>query len=227
MYKMLRLGLAALLWVAAVAATPALAATAGGQVFEEGKDYTVAAGHSRTASPEIRVFMSFWCGHCYGMQGQLHRLREAVGSQAAFYENPVRMMGGAAGVESQSALAVARLLGVEDAFTEELFHRVHETDDLPRMHEDFNDIFNDLGVAAEEYERELGSFHVAGMVAQFDQLTDDYEIDAVPTVLVNGLYFVSLDAFDDEARVADLVKYLLSLKGDGAGSKPAGAPAKG
>ena len=73
--------------------------------YEEGVNYEVRTD-KLTPYKEIREFFSFWCGHCFALQGDFDRIKDAF-PNAKFERNPVAMLGGPMGPESQRAIAVA------------------------------------------------------------------------------------------------------------------------
>lgn len=178
--------------------------------FEEGVHYE-ARTEMKSAAPEIREFFSFWCGHCFAMQGTFERVAETFKDQAVFVRNPVSLMGGAMGPESQQAFAVAKLAGLEDLFVHELFNRMHVEGEIPHSRRDFVHLFEELGLSASKFERDRNSFPVAGMVAEFDTETDRLQIDAVPEIVVNGKYVVKMSAVDNEEDFIKLIGYVLTL----------------
>ena len=70
-----------------------------GAPYEEGVNYEVRTD-KLTPYKEIREFFSFWCGHCFALQGDFDRIKDAF-PNARFERNPVAMLGGPMGPESQ------------------------------------------------------------------------------------------------------------------------------
>lgn len=179
--------------------------------YEEGVNYQKRA-EVKTPSPEIREFFSFWCGHCRGMQSVFVEVEEHFKGKAQFVYNPVNMLGGAMGPESQKALAVASMMGIEDLFVEELFFAMHDKHEIPKSHSDMAYFFESLGVDDKRFERDYNSFVAAGKVAQFDKATEDLKIDAVPEIAVNGKYIITMESVNSTEELIDLIEYVLTLE---------------
>lgn len=198
------------LMVCALAAATLSLSSAQAAEYVEGVNYQKRA-EVKSPAPEIREFFSFWCGHCRGMQSVFDEVEEHFKDRAKFVRNPVNMLGGAMGPESQKALVVASMLGIEDLFVNELFIAMHDKHEIPRTHADMVYFFESLGIDDKRFERDYNSFVAAGKVAQFDKFTEDLKIDAVPEIAVNGKYIITMESVNNTQELIDLIDYVLTL----------------
>ena len=90
--------------------------------YKEGQDYEIRATN-KTVEPAIREFFSFFCSHCFAMEKPFSQMAEFFKGKANFIVNPVGLIGGDVGVESQKAYAVAINLEIENELKEELIDR--------------------------------------------------------------------------------------------------------
>lgn len=178
--------------------------------YKEGQDYEIRATN-KTVEPEIREFFSFFCSHCFAMEKPFSQMAEFFKGKAKFIVNPVGLIGGDVGVESQKAYAVAINLEIEDELKEELFNRIHVKQDIPEDHDYFVELFESLGVPSEKYEQIYNSFVTQAKVAEYDRHTKEMKIDAVPEIVVNGKYLVKTDNLESIEDYEALVSYLLTL----------------
>ena len=178
--------------------------------YKEGLDYEIRATN-KTVEPEIREFFSFFCSHCFAMEKPFSQMAEFFKGKAKFIVNPVGLIGGDVGVESQKAYAVAINLEIEDELKEELFNRIHVKQDIPEDHDYFAELFESLGVPSEKYEQIYNSFVTQAKVAEYDRHTKEMKIDAVPEIVVNGKYLVKTDNLESIEDYETLVSYLLTL----------------
>lgn len=178
--------------------------------YKEGLDYEIRATN-KTVEPEIREFFSFFCSHCFAMEKPFSQMAEFFKGKAKFIVNPVGLIGGDVGVESQKAYAVAINLEIEDELKEELFNRIHVKQDIPEDHDYFAELFESLGVASEKYEQIYNSFVTQAKVAEYDRHTKEMKIDAVPEIVVNGKYLVKTDNLESIEDYESIVSYLLTL----------------
>ena len=178
--------------------------------YKEGLDYEIRATN-KTVEPEIREFFSFFCSHCFAMEKPFSQMAEFFKGKAKFIVNPVGLIGGDVGVESQKAYAVAISLEIEDELKEELFNRIHVKQDIPEDHDYFAELFESLGVPSEKYEQIYNSFVTQAKVAEYDRHTKEMKIDAVPEIVVNGKYLVKTDNLESIEDYESIVSYLLTL----------------
>ena len=178
--------------------------------YKEGLDYEIRATN-KTVEPEIREFFSFFCSHCFAMEKPFSQMAEFFKGKAKFIVNPVGLIGGDVGVESQKAYAVAINLEIEDELKEELFNRIHVKQDIPEDHDYFVELFESLGVPSEKYEQIYNSFVTQAKVAEYDRHTKEMKIDAVPEIVVNGKYLVKTDNLESIEDYESIVSYLLTL----------------
>ena len=178
--------------------------------YKEGQDYEIRATN-KTVEPEIREVFSFFCSHCFAMEKPFSQMAEFFKGKAKFIVNPVGLIGGDVGVESQKAYAVAINLEIENELKEELFNRIHVKQDIPEDHDYFVELFESLGVPSEKYEQIYNSFVTQAKVAEYDRHTKEMKIDAVPEIVVNGKYLVKTDNLESIEDYEALVAYLLTL----------------
>ena len=178
--------------------------------YKEGLDYEIRATN-KTVEPEIREFFSFFCSHCFAMEKPFSQMAEFFKGKAKFIVNPVGLIGGDVGVESQKAYAVAINLEIEDELKEELFNRIHVKQDIPEDHDYFAELFESLGVPSEKYEQIYNSFVTQAKVAEYDRHTKEMKIDSVPEIVVNGKYLVKTDNLESIEDYESIVSYLLTL----------------
>lgn len=178
--------------------------------YKEGLDYEIRATN-KTVEPEIREFFSFFCSHCFAMEKPFSQMAEFFKGKAKFIVNPVGLIGGDVGVESQKAYAVAINLEIEDELKEELFNRIHVKQDIPEDHDYFAELFESLGVPSEKYEQIYKSFVTQAKVAEYDRHTKEMKIEAVPEIVVNGKYLVKTDNLESIEDYESIVSYLLTL----------------
>ena len=178
--------------------------------YKEGLDYEIRATN-KTVEPEIREFFSFFCSHCFAMEKPFSQMAEFFKGKAKFIVNPVGLIGGDVGVESQKAYAVAINLEIEDELKQELFNRIHVKQDIPEDHDYFAELFESLGVPSEKYEQIYNSFVTQAKVAEYDRHTKEMKIEAVPEIVVNGKYLVKTDNLESIEDYESIVSYLLTL----------------
>lgn len=176
--------------------------------YKEGTHYQVRS-EKVTKTKEIREFFSFWCGHCFAMQGDFDTIAKAF-PKARFERNLVAALGGMMGPESQRAFVISQNLGIEDLFVKKLFERIHVDHEMTMEHRELVSFMASIGVPQDKFEREFNAFPVIGKVALLDKWAKDAGIEAVPELLVNGKYLVTMESVDTVDELIALIDYLLN-----------------
>lgn len=178
--------------------------------YVEGVDYEI-RGTAKSEKPMVREFFSFWCGHCFMMREPFAVLEKHLKGKAEFVLTPVSILGGDMGVESQKSYVVAKMHGIDELYSNTLFDNIHVKEQIPESHEYFVNLFKELGVAEDQYEKEFNSFPVAGEASKIDHLTESLGIDAVPEIVVNDRYLVLMEKLETVGDLLDVIDYLLQL----------------
>ena len=103
-----------------------------------------------------------------------------------------------------------------------LFTQMHQAGNIPMSHADMVAIAVGSGIPQTRFEQEYNSFPIIGKVAQFDRWGQDINIEAVPEILVNGKYLVTMESVENVEQMIDLIGYLLEK--DNLPDAPQGKP---
>ena len=181
------------------------AAIADEQPFKEGEHYRVVEANQLSEIQEITEFMSFYCGHCFMFRSVLNQIRAAF-PQVKININPVAFLGGEMGPMSQRAFAAAKIMGVEEKFSDELFNQIHQMHKTDYNPEALGDIIAYIGADKQQFLETFDSFVAISQVAAYNAEMDKAVVKGVPTLMINHKYII-LKAEKDEVEL--LIKYLL------------------
>ncbi|MFM2477279.1 thiol:disulfide interchange protein DsbA/DsbL [Celerinatantimonas sp. MCCC 1A17872] len=184
---------------------------ASAQAFVEGQNYQVVRQQA-TAKPQVTEFFSLYCPHCYAFEQIFEKMEKSM-PDVAFKRVHVAFLGGDMGEEMVRAYAVAEVLGVNKKMVPAFFDAIHVKHTPITSRNDIRQIFIDNGIASgEEFDSAVNSFAVNGLVAQMNKSVEDYQIQGVPTVIVNGKYQVEPSSVSNVGEYISLVKYLAHKK---------------
>ncbi|WP_458736044.1 thiol:disulfide interchange protein DsbA/DsbL [Zobellella taiwanensis] len=178
--------------------------------FKEGVEYTVVK-ETPSSQPEVTEFFSYVCPHCYSFQPLMEKLAERL-PEVEINKVPVPFLGREMGPVLQRAYGAAVLLEVEDKLTPAIFDQIHRQKKMPRSMDDIKAVFVDNGVEAGEFDGVINSFALNGMVAQYDKLTENFNVRGTPTLIVKGKYELNMGEIGSEERFYRVVEYLLSAE---------------
>ncbi|PSJ37867.1 thiol:disulfide interchange protein [Zobellella taiwanensis] len=178
--------------------------------FKKGVEYTVVK-ETPSSQPEVTEFFSYVCPHCYSFQPLMEKLAERL-PEVEINKVPVPFLGREMGPVLQRAYGAAVLLEVEDKLTPAIFDQIHRQKKMPRSMDDIKAVFVDNGVEAGEFDGVINSFALNGMVAQYDKLTENFNVRGTPTLIVKGKYELNMGEIGSEERFYRVVEYLLSAE---------------
>jgi len=160
-----------------------------------GIDYKVLAKPVASDVPkgkaELVEFFGYWCPHCASLAPTLEAWRKQAPAEIVFNMVPVNF--GRAGHEALQRLFFAlRDLNKLDAMHLKVFDAIHK--DKVNLSTDETIIEwakQQPELKDSNFEQAYKSFGMAATIGHANQLTNDYEVDGVPSFGVAGKYFCS------------------------------------
>ncbi len=172
--------------------------------FEKGKHY-VTLPHPPTIDSQVMLFHSPYCGPCAMVHGPLVDIVQK--HDLIFNEIVVGM--GPVGRDVQEAFVVAKGQGTEQAFIEELIHRIHfRRDQTPKFRSDIVDVLEMCGVNSQSFEQRCNQ--IQDEVEDFNKSIKEYRIRATPTIVVNGNQQIVLHQLSNLEELERLIVELTS-----------------
>ena len=167
-----------------------LAAPAAARTLEESYEEVRPAQPTQTVG-KIEVLEFFWygCPHCYAFEPLLEKWLASKPADVEFVRVP--------GVLNENWLAHARAFYVEQKLDvlhkihQPLFEALHKEKKLIYTEEALREFFESLGVDGEQFTKAYDSAETTTRIKQALLLARNYQIDGVPTVIVNGKYRTS------------------------------------
>lgn len=203
--KLARIGLIALLtWLPGIALAAA---------FEEGKEYQelpFAQPIDAGGKIEVREFFWYGCPHCYTLEPVLERWLKKLPANVAFERTP-----GAAPrwlVHAQ-AFYTFQALGVLDRLHGPFFDAVQSGKRKLDNEAAIAEFAKQHGIDPAKFQEAFNSFGVRLEVEKAKRLNEAYNINAVPTFVVNGRYVTSPAMAGGEQAVLKVLDYLIQKAG--------------
>ena len=185
-----------------IAAFAMLSLPALGQQLQEGKQY------ERLKNPqpvetgnkiEVVEFFSYGCPHCADLEPYLEEWLKTLPPDVQFRRVPVLFQ------ERWVALAkvyyTLDALGVEPKMSQDVFNAVHKQGINLAYDKVFFDWAATKGLDRKKVEDIFGSFSVTGKVNRAKQIAQNYNIQSVPTVVVDGKFITASDRVGTHAQI--------------------------
>lgn len=180
----------------------ALAAPAHAQV--QGQDYRLLTPPQATSTQdkvEVIEFFSYGCPHCYALQAQVVKWAAELPANAAFVRVPVsfgRREWGQLSRAYYALEATGDLARLDDA----LFDAIHKEKRALFDEDNLAAWAAEHGVEAGKFRAAFQSPGVSAQAMRAEQLSRDYKINSVPSIIVDGKYVVLGRTHEEMLKVA-------------------------
>lgn len=163
--------------------------------INEGFEYKLVSPAVPTITQnKIEVVELFWfgCPHCFHFEPDLNKWLAKKPDNVVFVRVPAVF--NAAWALHARAYYTAESLGLYEnenhKFHEAFFHEFHERKNSLNTKKSLQAFFARFGVSAEDFENTFVSFAVNTKVNRAAELSKRYQLDGVPSMIVNGKYRV-------------------------------------
>ena len=199
-------GLAALLLI-----IPLLAcAQTAPQQFQEGTNYELVTPAQPTDSgTNVEVVELFWygCPHCFHLEPTVTEWLKHKPSNVTFIRVPA-VLGPNWGLLARAYFA-AEDLGVLNKIHGPLFHAYHELHTPMNTDNDVIAFFVAQGVAEADIRDAMNSFSVETKMRRARQMSENYRLTGVPTIIVNGKYRTNASMAGSTENIFKVVDFLI------------------
>ncbi|MBS0359064.1 MAG: thiol:disulfide interchange protein DsbA/DsbL [Proteobacteria bacterium] len=185
--------------------------SAASETFEAGKDYEVIsnAKSAKNSSP-VRVveFFSYGCPACFSFESTLEYWLKTKPAKVQFARVPVVFHEG--WENYAKAYYMMKTLNREQTLSPKMFSAIHEQNQSLADQSGLAQFFKQQGVNSAEFEKLFNSEKINADVAHAQSSLDTYQIDSVPTVVVNGTYKLNMSmVHGDRSKFIQVLNYLI------------------
>ena len=178
--------------------------------FTLGKHYQALKSNLATRDPsKVEVVEVFWfgCNHCFFLESYLQPWKEKLPKDVDFWKshatwNPTLKI-------HARLFYSAKALGVEAQTVPAAFNAIQREKKFLTGNSELEYFFKGLGIEKEKYHSVSRSFGVDNAVRQADYRMRQWEISAVPTLIVNGKYKVSPTREIGIEKILEVVDFLI------------------
>lgn len=171
--------------------------------LQEGKDYIAV----KPAQPvetgkniEVIEFFSYGCPHCHELEPKLTPWVKALPSDVTFRRVPVAFRD--SWVPMAKVYFALEALGEADKLSPAFFHAVHKENLNTADAEKIADWAASKGIDRKKFTEMYASFSILTKLAKAKKATLDYQIDGVPTLVVDGKFRIPSNGGHDQMLAA-------------------------
>lgn len=172
---------------------------------------------------EVREFFWYGCGHCYALEPHLEKWLKHLPKNVAFVRTPGMAPNWVAHAQAYYAF---ESLGAVDRLHRAFFDAVQNArrtatpQAMPLSDEDSIAKFvAQHGVDAGKFREAFGSFDVGRKLGQARQLNNDYRVESVPTLFVDGRYMTNANIAGGYDKVPEVLNFLIRKAAGERGSR--------
>lgn len=161
--------------------------------IDEGIEYKrVSPAQATITKNKIEVVELFWygCPHCFHFEPHLNEWLATKPDNVVFYRVPAIF--NANWALHARAFYTAKSLGLFDngktEFHDAMFNEIHKKKKHMHTKKSLQAFFTGFGISAEDFNNTFESFSVNTKVNRAESLSKRYQLQGVPTLIVNGKY---------------------------------------
>lgn len=180
--------------VVLIALSPLACSAAEAPKYKLGEHYMRVRAVQTPANPakiEVMEVFAYSCPHCYKFEPALSAWLKKLPADVEFVRAP-HTLGQPVGAVRNKAYYAAQMLGVVDKFHPALFAAIHGEGKAMTTPEEIRALFvKSTGVKAEDFDGAFSGFATDAGFRRGETTIQAMGITSVPTLVVNGQYFVS------------------------------------
>jgi thiol:disulfide interchange protein DsbA len=156
---------------------------------------------------EVLEFFGYWCPHCNAFESTLEAWVKRLPADVAFRRIPVAFS--APQQPLQKAFFALEDMGQLPAMHRKVFAAIHQQGKRMNTEAEITEFVVSQGIDAAKFRDAFGSFSVNTRINRAKQLSQEYKIDGVPTLGVQGRYFTSGSLAGGNAEMVAVADFLI------------------
>ncbi len=178
--------------------------------FSDGKEYKTIAQQPTTTGDKIEVLEFFWygCPHCYHFEPFISKWLSKKPANVAFVRIPAVFRPDWK-IHARTYYALQELGRLEQVH-EKIFDEIHKNHKRLDTLEAMASFLKTQGIDKKAFTEAYNSFGIDSNMRKAVKTQAAYQINGVPTVIVNGKYMTSGSMTGTYDRLLDVVDYLVA-----------------
>ena len=175
---------------------------------DNSQKYVQISNQKQTESDKIIVYEFFWygCPHCYNLEPTIDKIEANLDKDTILVKIPVALRN--SWLNHAKAFYVLQQMKLDDNLHEPIFHEIHINGNRLDTKDKLSNFVSDQGYDGESFAKLFDSFGTEIRVNKASRLAKQYQIDSVPTLIVNGKYSTSgsfVSSYDELYNVVNLL----------------------
>lgn len=170
--------------------------------------YVQISTERQTDSKNIVVYEFFWygCPHCFNLEPTINRLEADAQNDTEIIKIPVALRN--SWLPHAKLFYALKQMNKVDELHDLIFEEIHLENNPLNTSQQMIDFLGKNGVDTKKFIEHYESFGTEARVKKADRLARQYQINSVPTIIVNGKYLTSgsyVTSYDELYSVINLL----------------------
>ena len=176
--------------------------------WESGQHYKKVPNPHSDRENSVTELFYYGCSHCYDLEDSVHDWLQTKPKSVTFERMPA-VLDNPNWVFMAHVFYTAKMLGIEDAFHRPYFEAIHRDRKQVFSVDALAEFVEPMGVTPKDYKAMFDSFQVKSAVSKARQATNDFGINGVPAMVVNGQWLTDVPMAGSHENLWQVVDTLL------------------
>ena len=180
--------------------------TSSSHVFAQ--KYVQISTEKQQESKSIIIYEFFWygCPHCYNLEPTMERIEADLDKDTKIVKLPVALRD--SWIPHAKLYYALQQMGKIDEVHNLIFEEIHLEDNRLNTEQQMVDFLGKHGIDTNKFMEKYNSFGTEARIKRASNLAKKYQINSVPTIIVNGKYLTSgsyVSSYDELYSVVNLL----------------------
>jgi thiol:disulfide interchange protein DsbA len=170
--------------------------------------YVQISTEKQQESKSIIIYEFFWygCPHCYNLEPTMERIEADLDKDTKIVKLPVALRD--SWIPHAKLFYALQQMGKIDEVHNLIFEEIHLEDNRLNTEQQMVDFLGKHGIDTNKFMEKYNSFGTEARIKKASNLAKKYQINSVPTIIVNGKYLTSgsyVSSYDELYSVINLL----------------------
>jgi thiol:disulfide interchange protein DsbA len=170
--------------------------------------YVQISTEKQQESKSIIIYEFFWygCPHCYNLEPTMERIEADLDKDTKIVKLPVALRD--SWIPHAKLYYALQQMGKIDEVHNLIFEEIHLEDNRLNTEQQMVDFLGKHGIDTNKFMEKYNSFGTEARIKKASNLAKKYQINSVPTIIVNGKYLTSgsyVSSYDELYSVINLL----------------------
>tara|TARA_Y100000768_G_scaffold322544_1_gene258798 strand:- start:636 stop:1250 length:615 start_codon:yes stop_codon:yes gene_type:complete len=171
--------------------------------------YIQISNQKQTEYDQIVIYEFFWygCPHCFNLEPTMNQIEGDLGKDTVLIKVPVSLRD--TWQNHAKAYFTLKQMNLDDDLHDKLFEEIHINSQRLDTKDSLSQFVSNNGYNAKKFEELFDSFGTEIRMNKASRLAKEYQIDSVPTLVINGKYMTSGSYVSSYDELVDVVNLLI------------------